>query len=62
MSVIVGLEVQSRSGRGSRASRKLRTEGIVPGNVFGHGQESKAIQVSADALRAVLRREFGWST
>ena len=35
--------------------KKLRREGLIPGNIFGHGLESKAIQVSTDELKHVLR-------
>lgn len=35
--------------------KKMRREGLTPGNIFGHGLESKAIQVSTDELRHVLR-------
>lgn len=54
MSQIVALEVSPRPGTGTKAARRLRRDGIVPGNVFGHKQEPQPIQVASDVLRACL--------
>lgn len=56
MAEIVKLEVQPRTATGTRGSRKLRREGIVPANVFGHKQDPRPVQVTADAVRAVLHK------
>jgi large subunit ribosomal protein L25 len=56
MAEIMTLEAANRTAVGTRGARKLRQEGIVPGNLFGHGQSSKAIQMTADNLRAVLHK------
>jgi large subunit ribosomal protein L25 len=56
MAAIPTLEVQPRSGVGTAAARKLRREGIVPGNVFGHKQDAVPVQMTSDAVRAVLHK------
>ncbi|HEX3278708.1 MAG TPA: 50S ribosomal protein L25 [Thermoleophilaceae bacterium] len=50
------LEVDERSERGTRATRRLRREGIVPGVVYGGtGQEDAvSFKVNARVLRTVL--------
>jgi large subunit ribosomal protein L25 len=49
------LEVQERSERGSRSVRRLRREGLVPGVIYGGGDEvNPTFKVSALALRKVL--------
>ena len=47
------LDVQPREHYGSRASRRLRRSGLVPGIVYG-GDESVSFQVNARDLRHVL--------
>lgn len=56
MAEILQLEVQARPGVGTSAARKLRREGIVPGNIFGHKQDAQPIQVPADPVRAILAK------
>jgi large subunit ribosomal protein L25 len=48
------LEIEPRDGRGSRATRRLRREGYVPGVVYGKQEEAAPFQVDARRLRAVL--------
>lgn len=49
------LEAQPREERGSRASRRLRRAGLIPGIVYGGGDgDGKAFKVDARSLRAVL--------
>ena len=48
------LVVEPREERGSRASRRLRRDGYVPGVVYGLGDEASAFKVQARTLRAVL--------
>ncbi len=45
---------QTRSRLGTRTCRKLRQEGQIPGNIYGHKEGSVAISVDGDTLtRAV---------
>jgi large subunit ribosomal protein L25 len=48
------LELEPREQRGSRASRRLRRQGYVPGVVYGTGEETTSFKVDARRLRAVL--------
>lgn len=48
------LKAQPRTDFGSRTSRRLRREGLVPGVVYGGGAQARAFQVSARAARDVL--------
>jgi large subunit ribosomal protein L25 len=48
------LEIQPRDERGSRANRRLRRSGQVPGVVYGGGKDSATFQVDARHLRSVL--------
>jgi large subunit ribosomal protein L25 len=50
----VRLEVEEREGRGTRASRRLRREGLVPGVFYGRGKPPHAICVPERELRRVL--------
>jgi len=48
------LKVKPREIFGSRASRRLRRDGLVPGVVYGHGGEARPFQVSDRELRHLL--------
>jgi large subunit ribosomal protein L25 len=48
------LKVNARDSFGSRASRRLRREGLVPGVVYGQGGEARPFQVSQRELRTLL--------
>jgi large subunit ribosomal protein L25 len=48
------LTLEPRDGQGSRASRRLRRAGYVPGVVYGIGGETTSFKVEAGKLRAVL--------
>src|SRR5690242_13145136 len=48
------LEVRSRAAQGSRAARRLRREGRVPGVLYGGGGESVGFDVDARELRLAL--------
>ena len=48
------LKVAARTPEGSRAARRLRREGNVPGIVYGGGYEPVAFQISARSLRQAL--------
>ena len=49
------IEVQLRDQLGSLASRKLRQQGKVPANLYGHGESNVNLSVSADALHNIIR-------
>jgi large subunit ribosomal protein L25 len=48
------LAVEPRPERGSRASRRLRRQGLVPGVVYGVGDDCVSFKVDSRRLRAVL--------
>ncbi len=48
------LNVSARENFGSRASRRLRRDGLIPGVVYGHGGEAKPFQVPERDLRILL--------
>lgn len=48
------LPVSRREPEGSRATRRLRREGLVPGVVYGGGQDAVAFAVNERTLRHVL--------
>ena len=48
------LEVAPRAEFGSRSSRRLRGEGLVPGVVYSGGGEARAFQVAEREVRTVL--------
>ena len=48
------LKVEKRSEFGSRTSRRLRRSGLVPGVVYGSGEEARAFQVPERMVRTVL--------
>ena len=49
------LKVSPRDVFGSRATRRLRKDGLVPGVVYGQGGEARPFQVPARELRTVLQ-------
>ena len=55
----VRLDVQARTSRGSRATRRLRKQGIVPGVLYGGGREPRAISVDERELRRALSGSHG---
>ena len=48
------LKAQPRTEFGSRESRRLRRDGLVPGVVYGGGEEARPFQAQARAVRDVL--------
>ena len=50
----VKLIAKKRSGMGTAECRRLRRQGITPGNIYGHKQEPIPISVAADELAAIL--------
>lgn len=55
MAVSGKLSVKKRSQHGSRECRRLRNEGQVPGNIYGHKQEAIPLSMSAAELVALVR-------
>jgi large subunit ribosomal protein L25 len=49
------LKVTERSEFGSRESRRLRREGLVPGVVYGGGRDAQPFQVPEREVRTVLQ-------
>ena len=54
MSTIEKIEVQDRSGVGTTASRRLRSEGIVPANLYGHKKGAVAVQLSGETAHDLI--------
>ncbi len=48
------LKVAPRADFGSRTSRRLRREGLVPGVVYGGGSDARSFQVAERDVRVVL--------
>ena len=48
------LELAARTPEGSRSARRLRREGMVPGTLYGAGDEPRPFQVDARILRNAL--------
>jgi large subunit ribosomal protein L25 len=48
------LEVQPRESKGSRSTRRLRREGVVPGIVYGTGGDCQSFQVNGLELSRLL--------
>src|ERR671931_2245970 len=55
----VRLEVKEREQVGSRASRRLRRQGLIPGVLYGRGKKPHAICVPERELRRALSGEHG---
>jgi large subunit ribosomal protein L25 len=55
----VKLEVQEREIVGSRDTRRLRKQGIIPGVLYGQGREPVALAVEERELRRVLTGAHG---
>jgi len=55
----VTLTAESGRALGSRASRRLRAEGKVPGVVYGLGQDTVSVAVEWPELRAALTTDAG---
>ncbi|HTX68510.1 MAG TPA: 50S ribosomal protein L25 [Thermoleophilia bacterium] len=55
----VNIVVHKRDVTGSRASRRMRKEGLIPGVIYGHGHEAVLIAVEPHVLRDALTTEAG---
>jgi len=49
------VEVKLRKETGTRASRKLRREGLVPAVLYGHGEKCVDLVATRDAVHAAVR-------
>lgn len=49
------LEVVARTATGSRESRRLRRQGMVPAVLYGHGEKCVDLAARREALEAVVR-------
>ena len=48
------IEAKKRTVKGSRAAARLRLEGLVPANLYGHGQDSAMMSVCEDVVRPLI--------
>jgi large subunit ribosomal protein L25 len=55
----VKLQVQSRESRGSAASRRLRSNGLIPGVLYGNGKDAHAFSIEERELRKALTGDHG---
>ncbi len=55
----VKLEVRKRDGGGSAASRRLRSEGLIPGVLYSSGKDTVTFAVPERDLRRALSGEHG---
>jgi large subunit ribosomal protein L25 len=55
----VNIVVHKRDVSGSRASRRMRREGLIPGVLYGHGKDAVLIAVEPHTLREALSTDAG---
>jgi large subunit ribosomal protein L25 len=55
MAESIELVVKPRTEHGSRAARKLRKKGLIPAVVYGHGEGTASVVLSADELSNAVR-------
>jgi large subunit ribosomal protein L25 len=55
----IRLEVQERAELGSRVTRRLRKQGLVPGVLYGRGHKPRAIAIPERELRRALTGSHG---
>jgi large subunit ribosomal protein L25 len=58
----VSIVVKPRDAGGSRAARRLRREGFIPGILYGHGQSATPIAVEPHVMREALSTGAGMHT
>src|SRR6202166_2753361 len=49
------LNVKKREPKGKRDARRLRASGVVPANLYGHGEKNLSLGINADEVRAAVR-------
>lgn len=54
MATTAALQAEPRTALGTTRTRRLRREGMVPGNIFGLGKDSETISISAEKLNPVV--------
>jgi large subunit ribosomal protein L25 len=55
MADTVTLSLKARDGRGKREARRMRRQGIIPGVLYGHGEETVAVALSCDDLTKAVK-------
>lgn len=50
------MQVETRTETGTSAARRIRAAGMIPGNVYGHGEEPVAIQADELQFRALISK------
>ena len=55
----VKLQVKSRESRGSAASRRLRSNGLIPGVLYGNGDKAQPFAIEERVLRRALTGDHG---
>jgi large subunit ribosomal protein L25 len=55
----VKLQVKAREARGSAASRRLREQGLIPGVLYGDGEEAHPFAIEERELRKALTGDSG---
>jgi large subunit ribosomal protein L25 len=55
----VSIVVQKRDVTGTRAAKRLRKSGLIPGVLYGHGKEAVLIAVAPHTLRDALTTDAG---
>lgn len=50
------LQVEPRADSGKSAARRLRSRGLVPGNLYGHAADAQSVQMDAHELELLVRR------
>jgi len=54
MATTVELAVQPREQTGSAAARRLRRKGLVPGNIYGHGEAAVTVSAPEEAITPMV--------
>lgn len=55
MSELVSLVIQPRTGTGSRASKRVRAQGLIPGVIYGHKEAVVNVALPAKELDHAIR-------
>jgi large subunit ribosomal protein L25 len=55
----VTLKVEARESRGSSASRRLRSQGLIPGVLYGNGDQAQPFCIQERELRRALTGDHG---
>jgi large subunit ribosomal protein L25 len=55
----VSIVVQPRDAIGSRAARRLRKAGLIPGVIYGHGQAATPIAIEPHVMREAISTSAG---